>query len=357
MKRRISILAISVAALGCGKEEKPTPETAPAQAALTSSAPTRWVAVRPAQDASLLSAPCIVRAAAHGSGEVSTTFRAQVMTVLVQAGDTVVAGQPIAEVVAPKVVAAAAEYLGLFSRLKVHRERLQALQQLRKEGMVRTSAVFEQKALISELSASLKNATAVLKMAQLLPKDASRILHSNQFVLVSPVAGIVSEINGHPGEVLEQASSIARIVGTASARIEASSPVSLTVGNSLSMIAADGKTYDLVPTPISTLVSPDTGMHKTWFSLLDASTRLGDGQRCTLEWSLSEDVWEAPAAAIVSSESGSVLWRRRDSTVSQVTVQVLKSSGSSVLVQGELIDGDQVAADGNVLVAGEGGTP
>ena len=332
------------------------PETVSAEAALTSSAPTRWVAVRPAQDASLLSAPCVVRAAAHGSGEVSTTFRVQVKTVLVQVGDSVAIGQPIAEVVAPEVVAAAAEYLGLFSRLKVHRERLQALQELRKEGMVRTSAVFEQKALISELSASLKNASAVLKMAHLLPKDASRILQSNQFVLVAPVAGIVSEIKGHPGEVLEEASSIARIVGTASARIEASSPVSLTVGNSLSMIAADGRSYALVPTPISTLVSPETGMHKTWFSLLDASTRLGGGQRCTLEWSLSENVWEAPAASISTTENSSFLWRRRNSKVSQVVVQVLKSSGSSVLVQGELKDGDQVAADGSALETAEGGT-
>lgn len=352
MKRIISILTIAVAAASCNQSEEAAQETATeSEVSTSSSAPSRWVAVRPAQDASLLSAPCVVRASAHGSGEVSTTFRAQVKSVLVQVGDTVSEGQSIASVVAPEVVSAAADYLGTSSRLKVHRERLEALQALRKEGMVRTAAVFEQKALIAELSAGLKNATAVLKMAQLQPRDAGRILQTNNIVLVAPVAGIVSEIHGHPGEVLAEASPVVRITGAANARIEASSPVALTVGDSLSMISADGSSYELDAKPISTVISADTGMHKTWFSLADSSVRLSDGLRCTLEWSLSSNVWETPLASISTKEKGTVLWRRREGKVSQIPVQVLQSSGSSVLVQGELKEGDLVAADGSAQAA------
>ncbi len=349
---RLSLLLL-VLAIGCGREvatSEPEANPGEATASAASSAAARWVPLHAAKDASMLSAPCVVRAQADAAGEVSTTFRVQVKTVHVQVGDVVKKGQAVVDVSSPEVVAAAAAYLGHSGRLKVHRERLQALQQLRKEGMVRTSAVFEQEALVSELGANMRGALAVLRMAGLGPKDAGRVAQSTRVTLVAPVAGVVASIDGRPGEVLDGSASFARIVGPAHARIEVASPAALVLGETLTMLSSDGKRYELVPTPISSTTAADTGMHRTWFALADASVQLGDGLRCTIEWTLSDNVWQAPAGAVATTAEGSMVWRRRGGIVQRIVVQVLRSSGASVLVHGALQPGDEVSADGAAAI-------
>ncbi len=344
----IAILLFPLLALHCSQAddlpEAPSDENSSEEA----SSPSRWVKLHRPKDVSLLSAPCVVRSLAHATGNVSLAFSAQVVEVLVQVGDPVTKGQAIATVLAPEVMAAAAQYLGVSSRAKVHRERLATLQELRKEGMVKASAVFEQRALLSELSAEMRSSVAVLRMANLRPGDANRILSNNAFALLSPVDGIVATMEGHPGEVLKEATPIAQVVGKASARVEVTSANALRAGSNYSMVSADGHTYPLNPSPVSSIVAADTGMHTTWFALQESQTPLGDGQRCTVNWKSSEDQWEGPIDAIVTTSQGSMVWRKRKGEVERVVVTVVNASGASLWLQGPFVDGDQIAADGTI---------
>ncbi|GEM_PF-1531082 len=344
-----STLLISLFFLGCNQNEAQVQEespfaTAPKETA-ASSASTRWVAVLPAQDASLLSAPCITRTEPQARGEVSTTFRAQITRVHVQVGDTLSAGAAVADVSAPGVVAAAARYVGLRNRLRVHREHLDALVGLRKEGMVRTAAVFEQRALTAQLSADQRQAASVLRMANVPLKQAGRIADGNPLVLRAPVAGVVASVFSHPGEVVDGSEPIATIIGKAPARIEVRSPAPLVLGTSLTMHGSDGQRHELNATPITSILDAKTGMNKTWFVLRDLSVSLGDGMACTVRWSVQADVWQVPAASVTTTGDGSLLWRLRSGVPEAISVQILNSSGSSVLVRGALADGDSVAAD------------
>ena len=334
-----------------GASEEAIPKRESSNAAV-SSITARWVPLRPAGDASMLSAPCVVRAEAHATGEVSSAFRVQIQNVLVQVGDVVTRGQAIVEVTSPDVVSAAATYLGLSSRLKVHRERLAALGELRKEGMVRSSAVFEQQALVAELSAGMREAAAVLRLAQLSPGDAARIAKSTRLTLSAPVAGVVASISAHPGEVLDGAMTFAEISAPARARIEVSSPGALAPATSISMRTADGLRYDLMPQPVSSVTQTDSGMHLTWFEIKDPAAVLSNGLRCSVEFSVSEDLWEVPSGAIAKVSEVTMLLRRRGEVVTQIPVVVLSGSGASVLVRGDLQAGDVVSADGTVVVPG-----
>ncbi len=158
---------------------------------------------------------------------------------------------------------------------------------------------------------------------------------------------MVALINGHPGEVLDGSMSFAQIIGSASARIEVSSPTALTIGASLVMRAPDGAIYPLKPTPVATAIAADSGMYRTWLALTDSSVQLGDGLRCTIESTFTDDVWQAPARAVTTTSKGNVVWRRRNSTVEQIVVEVLQTSGASVLLRGPFEVGDDISADGS----------
>ncbi len=344
--RWILLVATVVLGASCSKSDSASAPTEEPQEAIASSIGARWVVVQPAKDASMLSAPCVARADAHATGEVSSAFRVQVKLVHVQVGDVVQEGQAIVDVTAPEIVSAAATYLGLASRLKVHRQRLDALGELRKEGMVRSAAVFEQQALVAEISAGMREAAAVLKLAQLSPKDAGRIAQSTRLTLKAPVAGVVASIAAHPGEVLDGSMTFAEIIGPARARIEVSSPGALAPGESLTMVTSEGQRYDLHPKPISTVVEADTGTHQTWFELKDSTVVLSDGLRCSVQFSVSEDVWEIPVGAVATAPEGPMVWRRRGAEVKRISVQIFSGSGASILVRGDIAAGDFVSADG-----------
>jgi len=124
------------------------------------------------------------------------------------------------------------------------------------------------------------------------------------------------------------------------------------------MLSVDGTSYEMQPSPISSVVDADSGMHRTWFALKDSSVKLSDGLRCSVRWGMAKGVWEAPAAAVYSSEQGSRVWRLRDGKQESVPVKVVRSSGASVLLTGELHGGDSVSADGASIAAlnAQGGT-
>ncbi len=352
MTRGVLVVVLTLAAACSKSSDVASEESIPPRdtsKAAVSSIPARWVPLRPAGDASMLSAPCVVRAEAHATGEVSSSFRVQIQDVHVQVGDLVRRGQAIVEVTSPDVVSAAATYLGLSSRLKVHRERLAALGDLRKEGMVRTSAVFEQQALVAELSAGMREAAAVLRLAGLSAADAGRIVKSTRLTLSAPVDGVVASISAHPGEVLDGAMTFAEISAPARARIEVSSPGALAPSTSISMLTADGFRYELIPQPVSTVVQTDSGMHLSWFDLKDRSAVLNNGLRCSVEFSVSEDLWEVPSGAVAD---GTTLVRRRGDVVAKIPVVVLSGSGASVLVRGDLQAGDFVSANGSAAGPG-----
>ncbi|HJL17860.1 MAG TPA: efflux RND transporter periplasmic adaptor subunit [Sandaracinaceae bacterium LLY-WYZ-13_1] len=344
MRRSIGLLALALAA--CGSAEEASIEPADEAAA---SAPTRWVGVARPADRGMLEAPAVARAAADASGEVAATVRVRVTRWHVQPGATVEAGDPVVDVAAPALVDAAAAHAGASRRLRVHAERADELEAARREGLVRSAEVFEQRSLVAELRAARDRAAATLRAAGLDPRRAGAIVRSGQVTLRAPVGGVVTAGTARPGEIREPGGDpLARVVGSGVARVEVRTSEPWPVGTP-TFHATDGRVIPLASTPLATVVDPDDGTRVAWYSPSDGDTRLPNGLRGVARLAGPQDLWEVPVDAVDERAGRAVLVRRREGAEATVDVEVVSSSGATAWVRGEpagaLREGDRVAAN------------
>lgn len=333
-------------ACGGGEPASSEAETSPPAVGADSSASTRWAAVRPPEDASLLEAPAVARVSADATGDVAVTLRARVERVHVRAGSVVRAGDPIVDVGSPELLEAAAAYGGASRRLAVHASRAEELDALREEGLVERSDVFAQRAAAAELREQRDRAAAILRGAGADPRDASSIVRRGYVTLTSPVAGVVTALRARPGEILEPGGPpFARVVGEAPARIEVRTSEAWPDAASLVFRAVDGRVVELSPDPISSVVDPDDGTRLSWYAPMDEAARFQDGVQGVVRMTAARDVWQVPVDAVAQRTGESWVMRRRGDEVARVDVQVVTSSGATALVRGDLRDGDSVAAD------------
>lgn len=339
-----SILGSAMPWIGCGDPEPTAIEPEPAAEA--SSAPTRWVGVRAPGDGALLEAPAVARVDAEASGDVGVTLRARVERVHVRPGETVDAGDPIVDVSSPELLEAAARYAGSVRRLAAHSARADELDALRGEGLARSGDVFSQRALAAELRTERDGAAAILRGAGADPRRASQIVRRGYATLTAPVAGVVSAVRARRGEVVDPgAEPIARILGEAPARIEVRTAEAWPPATALSFVAVDGRSIELAPEPLATVVDPDDGTRLSWYAPLDAGARFQEGVRGVVQITGTTNLWQVPVSAVAQRTGESAVVRRRQGEEARVTVQVLATSGASALVRGDLQEGDEVAAD------------
>jgi len=331
-----------LAACGGGEEVAPIePEPPPG----ASSAPTRWVEVSAPRDGSLLEAPAVARAA-DATGDVTVTLRARVERVHVRPGETVERGDPIADVGSPELLSAAAAYGGARRRLAVHTERAEELAVLRGEGLVPSADVFTQRATAAELRAARDEAAATLQGAGVSPRASGSLVRRGFLTLTAPASGVVTELRARPGAILEPGGPpVARIVGEAPARIEVRTAEPWPPATALIFLAVDGRTVELTPAPLATVVDPDDGTRLGWYAPRDPAARFQEGVRGVVRITGTAEVWQVPVRSVAQRTGESTVVRRRDGRVTQSPVQVLATSGASALVRGDLRAGDEVAAD------------
>lgn len=350
---RAGVLVLLVA-MACAREqpssgsragpEEPPPERLP-------SAETRWVQAKEPTDATLLEAPAEVVAGPEGEGRVSPLFEARIGRVLVRAGDLVEAGQPVAEVIAPELLAAAAAYLGSTAQLEVHRRRRAELEELRREKIVESRQVFESAARVAELEAEQARSLAVLQSAGIAPASAHAVLKRGTIVLSAPIRGVVRAVNARPGEVRSAGGEpIARIIGEGPFRVEARFVQRPPADATFRFEAIDGTVHALRAPPQSMILEPESGTVIGWFGV-EESVALSNGLRGIVRVSTANlEALEIPAQALRTGPTASVVFRRRQDRVDAVPVIVLATSGATALVRprddaGDLVSGDEIAAD------------
>ncbi|MEZ4449183.1 MAG: efflux RND transporter periplasmic adaptor subunit [Nannocystaceae bacterium] len=345
---RLAWLALAIAgALACESGET-CPEGQARRPAIASAS--EWAPVRAPDDLALTQAPARVILAGDRQAVIRPLFRAQIVRFHVVAGDRVVAGQPVVDVIMPEVLAAAADYRGATRRREVQRGRRDKLQRLREEGLVAEGAIFEVASRTSETEAQAIAAAAVLRAAGVEPAAAWERLQHPAITLESPIEGVVREVSGRLGEVLEgPGAPIAVIVGEGAPRIEARF-LHPPVAAAMRFVAVDGSTWPLRSPAISTVIEADDGAAVMWFEPADP-IQAPPGLRGVVEaTALDPTLVEVPAAAILSEGEGArIVFRRRGDEVVAVAVEVEAASGSSALVRarepGALEVGDRIAVD------------
>lgn len=350
MRAHAALISSLVLVLGCNAPEPAAPaepEADPHDAHPTS-AHAAWVEVREPADASLLELPARVVASSTSRARLDVPYRASVVAVAVQAGDTVAIGDVLVELRVPELLQAAAVLSGTGAQLGSHRERKARLEDLKGKGLVGASDVFEVDSRIGALSADRRLALASLKAAGIDNEGRSELLRRGTLLLRSPVAGVVAELDAVPGDVVEPGESLAQVLGRGPARIEIVHSGALPSEVALEFVGTEGSEFMLADAPIATAIEPGLGRTLAWYAPADAR-ELPDGIRGRV-WvrGKADALLEVPRRSLRLHEGKAWVAKRSGEAIVEVEVEVLRSSGSSALIRassGGLAIGDQVAAD------------
>lgn len=347
------VAGLGVMGAGCGPAAVDVcPKGQEERRAATSSA-SAWAVVTAPRDVALLQATARVVLPGSHQAVIRPLFRAQIVRFHAQAGDRVKKGDPVVDVIMPEVVAAAASYRGALLRSEVQAARRDKLRGLRQEGLVAESAVFDVALKTAETDQEALTAAAMLRAAGLDPASARLHLRSPPVSLRSPIDGVLRELAGQLGEVVEgQGAPVAVIVGEGPPRVEARFLHAPPAGCAMRFVTVQGEVWPLNPTPVGRVVEADDGATVLWFSTTDERLAFA-GLRGAVEC-VSDDpaIVQVPSAAIGHGPAGLVVYRQQDGVVTSVPVMLLISSGAAALVRAqgdELRAGMRVAEDARAV--------
>ncbi len=347
------VAGLGIVGAGCGPAAVDScPKGQEERRAATSSA-SAWVVVTAPRDVALLQATARVVLPGSHQAVIRPLFRAQIVRFHAQAGDRVKKGDPVVDVIMPEVVAAAASYRGALVRGQVQATRRDKLRGMRAEGLVAESAVFDVASKAAETDQQALTAAATLRAAGLEPASAKHHVHSPPVSLRSPIDGVLRELGGQLGEVVEgQGAPVAVIVGEGPPRVEARFLHAPPAGCAMRFVTVQGDVWPLNPTPVGRVVEADDGATVLWFSPTDERLAFA-GLRGAVEC-VSDDpaIVQVPSAAIGHGAAGLVVYRQQDGVVTPVPVTLLISSGAAALVRAqgdELRAGMRVAEDARAV--------
>ena len=171
---------------------------------------TRAVESRPGGELVMLLGELAVDQRAYA--EVGTPVAARVTRVLVNSGDAVRSGQPLAELTSPELGRERAEYLSASARLKLAEAALERKRGLAQERIVPLREVQEAESAVGEARAALRASRAdIAAFGVEPPGDDGDDATASAFVLRSPVAGSVIERAAVIGQMLDPATPAFRI--------------------------------------------------------------------------------------------------------------------------------------------------
>ena len=144
--------------------------------------------------------------------EVGTPVAARVTRLLANAGDTVRAGQTLAELTSAELGRERAEYLSASARLTLAEAALDRKRSLAAEKIAPLREVQEAESTVGEARAALRSSRAAIAAFGVEPPtDDGEDSTSSLFVLRSPVAGAVIERTSVVGQMLDPAAPAFRI--------------------------------------------------------------------------------------------------------------------------------------------------
>jgi membrane fusion protein, heavy metal efflux system len=144
--------------------------------------------------------------------EVGTPVAARVTRLLVNAGDSVAAGQTLAALTSPELARERAEYLSASARLKLAEAVQERKRGLAAEKIVPLREVQEAESAVGEARAALRASRAAIAAFGVdPPANDGDAATSSAFVLRSPVGGAVIERNAVVGQMLDPASPAFRV--------------------------------------------------------------------------------------------------------------------------------------------------
>jgi multidrug efflux pump subunit AcrA (membrane-fusion protein) len=334
----------SLLSAACGSRGEATQQAKPPT--IRTSLEARWVPLRAPRSVSFLELPATVLAAAGATAAMNPPYSGQVVKVHTRVGEQVKRGQPVADIMMPAVVAAAAENAAAHTKIDAYLSRMGQLKTLKAEGLARTADIADVEMRLAEARADQIRAEAVLRSAGVDPRGGARLVTSGGVVpLRSPIDGVVTEISAALGETRDSAGApFARIAGVAPARIEARAPQRLPAGARFELVTAAGEQMPLRLVGEAPVVDPRDGTTAAWFEP-EPARALPGGLTGRVRVILPDraGLTIAPASAVSKRGVIAFVRARRGDDTAEVPVKIVQSSGADVLIESSLAAGSEIA--------------
>ena len=337
--QRDVIFATLLALCACDKKpEQALPAAAESEPAAASGegsgAARRWSPVRAAADVRSFEATGKLLAPPGARAELTLPLPASIIALRVTPGESVQAGQSLVEVMMPELARAQGQLEGARLRANAYLARLNQLEQLRGEGLVRGAELAEARARLAEAQAAAREAEALIDTVE----SVGVRKHGKHYDVVAPLPGVVVTVNAPIGSTRgPNEGPVCVISGGEANRVEARFGFSLPSTAEYELWALGKRQSKLRLVTQAPEVSANDATRVAWFELVDKS-ELPQGSAVRVRLRMPADTWVVPQASLAQQESTKVTTAR-----GPVQVEVLTTFGTEALVRGALKADDTVA--------------
>lgn len=340
----LAVAAVAVLAIGLGSQELnrraealPAPDPAPAMP----------VTIKPIELASgyRITRSFVGQIEAKRTAVASFELSGQLNAILIDEGDTVSAGQPLATLDTRLLEAGR-------KQLEASKDALEAQLQFAKLTVARQSTLSDrgfasQAALDEALSRSDELSARITELDAALASNAIQTAKSQIF---APFAGRITERLVDGGESLSPGQAVLEIVEEGAPRFRVGLPIDLKKEDlAAATVDLDGTQYELTLITLRPDIDPVTRTRTALFEIQGAAgVTFGQTARLSVQDEVQKDGLWIPVTTLKEGLRGqwTVLVVDAENIVREATVQVLHTKGDDVFVWGAFPDGVRLIETG-----------
>lgn len=289
-----------------------------------------------------------VIAAPDAEWVVTAAASGVVVRLPVTEGDTVAAGASLVELRSADAPKLGAGLMQAESAARLARSELERDRQLHADGIIAARRLQASEQAAAQADAALAAARMQLKLMGMSAQEAG----SGRVIARAPAAATVLERLVTPGQRVNEADPLLRLVDAGKLMLELQLPVdeaTLAVGDTLTL--PDGRRATVKQAGWGASEGAQTVRVRA--SLPAGSTGLRPGQWLKVQRALpASSGWRIPAAAISREEREALVFEQTADGFRAVPVRVLGIDGDSATVSGALSAERSVAASGTVAIKG-----
>ncbi|WP_242476863.1 efflux RND transporter periplasmic adaptor subunit [Halochromatium glycolicum] len=279
-----------------------------------------------------------------------------VETLLVAEGETVTAGQVLARLQSPDLVAAQSDYLESLTRLALAESQVTRDRMLQREGVIAERRLLESQARRDEHATLVEQRQQVLELAGMSTTDIDALARSRTLTtslpVRAPIGGVVLEQMVSTGESLTAATPLYRIADLKPLWIEVHVPVDRIEGLApgaralLPEVGIEGRIIT-----IGRLVHREDQGVLVRAEVSAGAEQLRPGQFIEVQLAAAAEAggrWRVPAEAMVRHAGAAYMFVARQGGFEPVSVRLIADEEGESVVAGPLTAADRIAAKGVV---------
>ncbi len=293
-------------------------------------------------------------------------------TLRVAEGESVAAGQVLAELRSPEVVDTQSAYLESVIRLELAESELARDRKLHQEGIIAERRLLESQSKQREFANLLDQRRQLLELAGLAPKDIATLTRTRRLTSTlsvrAPISGIVLEQMVSTGQSVATAAPLYRIAELDPLWLEihvpvdqlqglvVGAPVWLTRQETTGKVVTIGRMVHGQDQGVLVRAEIHEGVARLrpgQFVEVQLIAPIGPseiGQISSASRGASTQSWRLPASALVRQSGAVHIFVAREGGFEALPVTVLAQEEQSAVVQGTLNAGDQIAISGVVAI-------